>query len=246
MLPIARGVTSGRNALFGGAGLAAAITAMEGTSGRPLVWATAQYLSFAESGGILDLDVTLAVVGHNTTQARAVGHVGGTEIITVNAALGSRSIEATTEFVEAPDVNEPDQSPPRISQHTPSGIGTRMEQRWALPAGTSGDGPTLLAPGRVALWMRIPDLTDTCAATLAVIGDFVPMALSVTVGQRLSSSSIDNTLRVVQLEPSEWFLLDIQTVGVRNGFGHGHVNIFSERRTLLAVASQSVIVRERR
>ena len=31
--------------LFGGVGLAASIAAMEGTTGRPLIWATAQYLS---------------------------------------------------------------------------------------------------------------------------------------------------------------------------------------------------------
>ena len=34
--------------LFGGAGLAAATTALEETTGRPVVWATAQYLDFAK------------------------------------------------------------------------------------------------------------------------------------------------------------------------------------------------------
>ena len=72
------------------AGLAAAISALEGTSGRPLVWATCQYLSYAKPGEVLDIDVTIAVDGHQTTQARAVGRVGDREIITVNAALGER------------------------------------------------------------------------------------------------------------------------------------------------------------
>ena len=33
--------------MFGGVGLASAIGAMERTTGRPLIWATAQYLSYA-------------------------------------------------------------------------------------------------------------------------------------------------------------------------------------------------------
>ena len=62
--------------LFGGCGLGAAISAMEGTSGREVVWATAQYLSYAKPGEFLDVDVTIAVEGHQITQARAVCHVG--------------------------------------------------------------------------------------------------------------------------------------------------------------------------
>jgi len=37
----------GRSFMFGGVGMAAAIQAMERTCERPVIWATAQYLSFA-------------------------------------------------------------------------------------------------------------------------------------------------------------------------------------------------------
>ncbi len=40
--------------LFGGCGLGAAVTALEAVTGRPLVWATAQYLSYARPPEILD------------------------------------------------------------------------------------------------------------------------------------------------------------------------------------------------
>src|SRR5262245_57416708 len=83
-LPVRRHVCSSVGFLFGGCGLAAAISALEGTSGRPLVWATGQYLSFAKPDEVLDIDVTLAVEGHQITQARAVGRVGNREILTVN------------------------------------------------------------------------------------------------------------------------------------------------------------------
>ena len=44
-----------------GSGLGAAISALEGTSGRQCVWATAQYLSYAKPGEVVDVDVTIAV-----------------------------------------------------------------------------------------------------------------------------------------------------------------------------------------
>ena len=60
-------------------------------SGRPTVWSTAQYLSLRTDR------LGARPVGHpgrrgqRVTQGRAVGHVGDTEILTVNAALGHRT-----------------------------------------------------------------------------------------------------------------------------------------------------------
>ena len=85
------------------AGLGAAISALEGTSGRQCIWATGQYLSYAKRDEILDIDVTIAVEGHQITQARAVGHVGTREILTVNAALGLRRQRSTRRERQSPD-----------------------------------------------------------------------------------------------------------------------------------------------
>jgi len=89
-LPVTRKISVGENFLFGGCGLAAAISALEGTSSRRCVWATGQYLSYANPGEVVDIDITIAVEGHAITQARAVCHVADREILTVNAALGER------------------------------------------------------------------------------------------------------------------------------------------------------------
>ena len=70
-LPVSPGISTGSGFLFGGSGLGAAIEAMEGTTGRPVVWATAEYLSYARPGTVMDIDVTVAVEGHQITQARA-------------------------------------------------------------------------------------------------------------------------------------------------------------------------------
>jgi acyl-CoA thioesterase len=45
------------------------------------------------------------------------------------------------------------------------------------------------------------------------------------------------------LVPTEWVLLDIRVHSVVNGFGHGVVHLWAQDGTLLAMASQSTIVR---
>jgi acyl-CoA thioesterase len=236
-------VTSG-NFLFGGAGLGAAISAMEGTSDRDTVWATAQYLSYAKPGEVLDIDVTLAVTGHQMTQARAVCHVGNREILTVNAALGHRPIDLAGQFERMPDVPPPHECPERPFRGPKDGtINDKLEQRLAKGRqnddldGSHGDGQTLM-------WARIPDvIRGVDAAALAVLGDFVPMGVGQTLGVRGGGNSLDNTLRVVHLVPTEWVLLDIRVHAVERGFGHGLVHMFAQDGTLLATASQSCIVR---
>src|SRR5215218_7858425 len=92
-LPVVPSLCTWGGFLFGGCGLGAAISALEATSGRTCVWAASQYLSYAAPGETMDIDVTIAVEGHQITQARAVCHVGNREILTVNAALGHRDLD---------------------------------------------------------------------------------------------------------------------------------------------------------
>lgn len=243
-LPVAPGISTGYRALFGGSALGAAIAAMEGTAGRPVVWATAQYLSFAKVDTVVDIDVTLAVHGRATTQARAVCHVGGTEIITVNAALGRREYPAEVQNGHPPAVQPPEDCPPRERfSDADDALDSRIEQRWALPVGA--DEPAELEPGRVGVWSRMPELLEPSAASFAVLGDFVPLGLSFTQNGRANSTSLDNTIRILQTEPSEWYLLDLWVDAIRDGFGHGTVHIWSPSGTLCAIGSQTCITRYR-
>lgn len=244
-LEVTPGVITSGGFLFGGSGLGAAISAMEGTAGRPCIWATAQYLEYAKEGEVLDIDVTLAVVGHQITQARAVGHVGNREVLTVNAALGVRPLDATGQWEEMPSgVPDPASCPPRPTRMPVDGtIMERLDLRLARGRdgnqldGTRGDG-------RVQMWARIPQLLDAVDATaLAVLGDYVPMGVGQALGRVGGGNSLDNTLRVARLVPTEWVLLDIRVHAVDHGFGHGLVHMFAEDGTLLATASQSCIVR---
>lgn len=245
VLPVTPGITTGHGFLFGGCGLGAAVAALEGSSGRPVVWATAQYLSYAQTGTIMDVDVTIAVRGNQITQARAVGHVGDREILTVNAALGERDIPSEGQWAERPEVPEPEACPARMSRFPGTeSIMDRIDVRLASARNPMTDlpGPPS-ADGRSALWARLPEGVDMSASTLAILGDYVPFGIGQALGAQAGGNSLDNTVRVAQLVPSEWVLLDIRVHAVHHGFGHGVVHLWADDGTLLATASQSTIVR---
>ena len=243
-LPVTRSLCSNGLFLFGGCGLAAAISALEQTSGRECVWATGQYLSYARPGEVMDIDVTIAVEGHQITQARATCHVGNREILTVNAALGEREIPHTGQWEQMPDVRPPSECHDREARNAVAGtISSRLEQRFAKGR-TYEQLDGSVSDGQVLVWARIPDVIDGVdAAALAILGDFVPLGVGQALGVYGGGNSLDNTLRVAKLVPTEWVLLDIRIHAVSRGFGHGLVHMFAEDGTLMATASQSCIVR---
>lgn len=244
-LPVTPGVCTPGGFLFGGCGLGAAIAAMEGTTDRPVVWATAQYLSYARPPEVLDLDVTVAVAGHQTTQARVVGHVADREVITVNGALGSRPVEAEGTWAQMPDVPSPDRCTQREMRFSTTGewLPDRLDVRLAA-ARTFAELPGPGMPGgRSAMWAKLPQVLDISPAALAILGDYVPFGIGQALGLRAGGNSLDNTLRIGRVVPTEWVLLDIRVHQVANGFGHGDVHLWSESGVLMGTASQSTIVR---
>lgn len=245
VLPITPGVCTPGGFLFGGCGLGAAIAALEGTTGRPLIWATGQYLSYTRPPEVLDLDVTVAVSGHQMTQARVVGHVADREVLTVNAALGHRPMEHEGTWAEMPDVPPPGECKIRewvyrsAGEWLPDRLDTRLARARTLEE-LPGPG---IPEGRSALWAKLPEVLDMSGAALAILGDYVPFGIGQALGLRAGGNSLDNTLRVGRIVPTEWVLLDIRVHQVANGFGHGDVHLWSESGALLATASQSTIVR---
>jgi acyl-CoA thioesterase-2 len=243
-LPVVQALATGGGFLFGGAGLGAGVAALEGTAGRPLAWATAQYLSFARPPDAVEIEVTLAQVGNRTTQARAVARVGDTEIFTVNGALGAgAATDLGGQWAEMPTVPPPDDCPPRqLNQRHAESIMSRIESR--LAAGKQRDDldGTPSTDGRSALWARVPGL-DCGAALLGILGDYVPFGVGQALGAHAGGRSLDNTIRVVRIVPTEWVLLDVRVQAVANGYGHGLVHLWAEDGTLLGTASQTCAVR---
>ena len=243
-MPVVRSLISGTGALFGGCGLGAAVEVMERVTGRPCVWATAQFLSFARPPAELELEVVEAVRGHQISQVRVMAHVGDREILTVTAACGERPSQLTGQWATRPDVPPPSDCPPRPLMNRHQGtIMDRFESKlagarpyWEL-TGTPGSG-------NASLWVRLPDLADASAAALAIIGDFVPFGIGQALGMRAGGNSLDNTLRVAQLHDADWVLADIRVHAVQHGFGHGLVHLWSQDGVLLGTASQSTMVRQ--
>jgi acyl-CoA thioesterase len=244
-LPVSHRLTTGGDFLFGGAGLGAGVAALEGSTGRPLAWATAQYLSFARPGSVIDYDVTIATEGRASTQARVAASVDGDEILTVNGALGRRDWEGAPQWALRPTVPSPDDCPPQEHRHNHDGrIHSTIETRLAMGRqrstldGTPGDG-------RSALWARVPGL-DVSSALLGLVGDYVPFGVGQALGMHAGGRSLDNTIRVARLVPTDWVLLDIRIHAVANGYGHGLVHLWAEDGTLLGTASQTCAVRHHR
>lgn len=249
-LPVRRELLTPGMFLFGGCGLAAGVEALEQASGRPLVWATAQYLSYATMPATLDLSVTLAVHGRATTQARCVVTDGEREILTVNAALGARDVAGAGAWAEQPVVPGPDECPQRRPFDMVRGTvmdAYEIRQAVGVPWGPQAlSSPPTPGPagGRTALWIRLPGgPRPTTAGDLAIVGDHVPSGLSTALGGMVGGNSLDNSLRVAASAVTTWILVDIRIHAVSAGFGHGLAHLWAEDGTLLGTASQSVIVR---
>lgn len=243
VLPVTPPICTPADFLFGGSGLAAAAEALESTTGRPLIWATAQYLAFARPPEILDLDVRIAVSGRSVTQARAVGHVGDKEILTVNAALGSRRFDVEGQWARRPQAPPAEDCPPMPRWWGDvESIHSRLEIRVAAGEPAVRDG-TPSADGRSLLWARFLEPIPDGSAALALVADFMPSGIGRALGRHGGGNSLDNTIRILDVARTEWILGDIRVHGVRRGFAHGLMHLWSQDGRLLATGSQSAIVR---
>lgn len=246
-LPVTREITSGppdKLFMFGGVGLGAAIAAMERSLGRPVIWATAQYASFAQLGSIVDFDVHEVNIGNNLTQARVVAHIHDRQILLASAALGQRN-GPSDQWLKASPAPRPEDCP-QVShwRRGASALDTRMEMRLIegrFPNGEpiSGRGDS----GRLRLWVRSSEGVPVSAQFLAVVADFVVEATSHALGRYAGGNSLDNTIRFASIEQCEWLLCDLEIEAIHQGVTHGTMKIYSESGVLMATASQSLILR---
>ena len=248
-LPLRRELFTPGEFLFGGCGLGAAVEAAEWATGRPMIWATAQYLGYATGDGVLDVIVEPLVVGKGTTQARVrVVKADGSEVLGVQAALGSRPSGTDGQWAERPDVPGPNHTRPRTSRRGFAGMqGTimdTMEIRQAVGRGWDDLGDGTSGDGRSSLWVRmVGGRRLPTSGDLAMAGDHVPSGIGHALGMVAGGNSLDNTIRVARLVETEWILVDIRLHAIADGFGHGTAHLWAEDGTLLGSASQSCIVR---
>jgi acyl-CoA thioesterase len=226
--------------LFGGCGLASGVVALEEATSRPAIYAAAHYLSFAPLGAEIRVVVDIAAVGNRVTQARATTWVDDREILTVNSALGSGGISSPTPWVTMPVVPEPESCKKReLPAHFQNSIFNYVDTRMAIGRSLEGDvgepGPPISA-----MWVRVPNHLEPSAATLAIFGDFVSGGAVQPLGRRAMGRSLDNTIRIARLVPTEWVLIEIHMHALWNGFSQGTGFLWSYDGTLLGTASQSM------
>lgn len=238
--------------LFGGAGMAAGLAAIEAVTGRPTVWAAAQYLSYARPDQMLTLDVNVPVHGKYTSQARVVVRSGGDEILTVNAALGARPDAPEMQWAAMPDVPAPDACPVMAYNwvRRPDDLNASFDKRVAagrFGAERDDGGPSL--DGVARLWVRPSDRTQPIdRVAMAVMADFLPSGVGNALGTAAGGNSLDNTIRFACPVPdggvtTEWVLADLRIHAASQGFVHGRMHLFAQNGALLATASQSMILR---
>jgi acyl-CoA thioesterase len=242
--------------MFGGVGLGASLRALETVTGRPVVWATAQYESYARPGETVTFAVEERVRGNQVSQARVTATAGGREVLSVAAALGRRDLPEQGQWTHAPlggpdGVPPPEACPPRQlwpGRH-PDDIHSRVEFRIARG---SMHGPRaggrLVEDGHIAMWARPNPAVlgadyriDT--AFVAVVADYVPSGVGPALGRDAGGNSLDNSIRFHRMMETPWLLCDVQIHGIANGFAHGRMHIFAQTGELIATASQSLILR---
>lgn len=236
----------GQGFLFGGSGLAAAILALEAASDRPAIWATAHYLAYAKPGSRVTIDCALPAIGKSITQARATVSGDEGEVLTVVAALGERAgIEDQWSGIAG--VKPPEDCPELPHWGDPGTIGGRLRFRIARGHfGDSGSSAGRAEDGTLLNWVQLREegvALDRIA--LAVIGDFMTPGLRNATGRRIGGNSLDNTIRYGRIVPTDWVLCETRIDMAANGFAHGTMRMFAEDGSLMAVASQSIILRIR-
>ncbi|MEZ5261735.1 MAG: thioesterase family protein [Acidimicrobiales bacterium] len=220
--------------LHGGCSLAAATTAMEQATGRPLIWATAQYLSRAAVEEEVAYDVTIDSAGNRVSQASAVATVGDRVVARFLAAFGQRPGASDHRWGEPPVVPGPDDSGGYELTWEPDGSFHRtVELRVAAFDRERGTA---------AFWVRMPDGVHESSAGLAMLGDYVPAGFRLVLSEtEKPASSLDNTVRVIGLEPSDWLLLDIRLGRVADGAAHGDLRAWARSGRLVGMASQTFL-----
>lgn len=231
--------------LFGGAGLASAVAALEHHSKRRLICATAQYSSYARPGDQLSITTHVSAHGKQTSQMHARISKGDEDIILVTAALGDRDNWPEHQWAQVPDMLPPEQCEEwPLWPNQAGGLLERIEVK--LEPGEIArlrrDG-TVQPHGRLRYWLRPRGAVAIDTAFLAIAADFVPSGAAAAFGRLGGGNSLDNGLRIGTIVPTSWLMCEVDIDFALRGFAHGTIKIFAQSGHLLATGSQSLVLR---
>lgn len=232
----------GQEFLFGGMGMAFAARAIAQTVPEPLHWLTVQFVAPSPLGATLTLAVE-RFGGERIMQLGVRATIAGKMVFTGLAAAGQRPGNPEIQALRMP-VAAPPEDCPVLRPHADCDHDVHQNLDMRLAKGRFGifSKVTVAEDGHVLVWMR-PSRGEVDIAALAMMADFIPSTSSNALETRASGSSLDNTLRVIRVVPTEWVLCDIAISAIYDGIGHGRLDLFAQDGTLMAIASQSYVVR---
>lgn len=234
----------GRQFLFGGIALAAAIEAMERRTGLPAIFASLQFIAQARPGDRLHFDADLAADGRSTRQCGVTGRCGEALFVQGHGACGRRDDAAQHQGAPPPAVAPPDACPERsVARLLSSNLNALLEFR--LAEGEFPDRAGWTGPGGadLACWVRPRDDARLDRRRLAVIADCAALALAGALGRPASGSSLDNMIRFTAEPTGMWALVRMRVEAIGDGVAHVATRLFAQDGTLLAVAGQSMLLR---
>lgn len=222
--------------MSGGACVAHILQCLEVDVGRPIIAANAQFLKAPSLGQTARIGVQVLHEGRSISQVRATMKVDDSEAVTVTAALGARPDIGSHRWTAAPVVSPPleCQRIPFVRED-PGDLHTNLDMRMAADERDS-------LVGRFVSWIKAPNCDLVPASFLALVADYLPEAINLNIGRRAGATSLDNTIRIIAREHTDWLLCETNLDGIENGLFHGRMSIFSQDGVLMAHASQSGVV----
>lgn len=230
MLPATVG-PEGAPHLMGGVALAAAMDAMELSSGQPILSAHVQFLSPTHHAEELHIQCEQYGGGQSIGQWYADAHVNGRPTHRFSASLGAREPCDGETFIAMPNVPAPDECEPSNDPRwgAEGSLFDQIEGRTALKD---------LDKGYIASWVRNTGGLANDSGWLALISDLF-------LGQHPRSyggASLDATFRFIQPSRPGWVLCVTQMGAVDRGVIHGSAQYFGEDGKLLALSSQTGVL----
>ncbi len=239
-IPVSERVRTPDGRLYGGAMLGVAVTAMETTTMRRVVWATTQFVASAPHGARIEVEVEESARGGRSSQVLVRASTTDGSMFTALGATGEgRDDGFGAAYLGMPRVPEPDDCPPLL---TPAigeerGYKTVTDIRAAGEAGTGGSGDG--RPPALLIWASTPGHRTSLPAMMALVADHLPLTLARLAGVDGAGASLDNTLRVGPRAEHDWVLLECLPELGHGGYGHGTVHLWAPDGRLLAIGSQS-------
>ena len=232
-----------RRFLHGGVAFAACIEAMERATALPAIQVSAQFLSVGRPGDRVLLAPRISVKGKTVNQCVLQATIGKEAFVAAQGSFGHRASEIA-HAIHPPSVRSWDDSIPHSVVYL---LSTRIERlfEFRLAAGEVPDRSGWVGPGgqNIAFWIKPRNGKPLDRMLLAVIADLAPIALHGALGRLASGNSLDNAIRFVAPTDAGRVLVRVVVDGVRGGFAHLAAHLFAPDGQLLAVASQSVILR---